>query len=551
MGIKEIFQQGWKELRRKSALLQAKRELKQKEKVYEEQLTALGQKAWESKLDIDSYENVKELLTSAQKQQDDLKAQLEDLEKRKKETEEKKKQENETFDSQIKEVEEKKKVVDDRLEDEKKVLKEAQKEMDNAKKRLAEITEEKNRLNKKADDAETPEEEKKQIPGKLEALDKEKAELDKTVDTRTEEINGLLEAIKPIQEESDQFQKQIDDIRAQQKQVIGELDKAISEIKKEMDGCKDKLKEVDEEQEKNFKLLGEKLAAAGVTDEAVAAEIAAVQATEKEMAGINTEIETLEQQGSAAAKSAFWQMIGIVAAGIVLLIIIIVLLSMLFKSCGKDKTADTQDDTTAAAVSESKAKSKTPFPLTSLPATKEKSAEEKDKKTDKTAPQTMEDFTGIIKKQSEKIHGKDIVVADKDTLTAALPNIRGWEMKPPAYSKQAFGQMEMSQLITTYTGPDSKEIEVTFVDTATASAALQPLKIMLSLNRTSEDENGYEKITTYKGMKVFERYDKRNKRAQFSFIVNNRYMVNLDSRGDNSVKRLKDFIMKFDLSKLQ
>ncbi|NIM10981.1 MAG: hypothetical protein GTO45_03255 [Candidatus Aminicenantes bacterium] len=531
MGIKEIFQQGWKELRRKSALLQAKRELKQKEKVYEEQLTALGQKAWESKLDIDAYENVKELLTSAQKQQDDLKAQLEDLENRKKQTEEKKKQENETFDSRLKEVEEKKKGVDDRLEDEKKVLKEAQKEMDNAKKRLAEITAEKNQLNKKAADADTPEEEKKQIPGKLEALDKERAELDETVNTRTEEINGLLEAIKPIQEESDKFQKQIDDIRAQQKQVIGELDKAISEIKKEMDGCKDKLKEVDEEQQKNFKLLGEKLAAAGVMDEAVAAEMAAVQATEKEMAGIHTEIETLEQQGSAAAKSAFWQMIGIVAAGIVLLIIIIVLLSMLFKSCDKGKTADTRDDTTTAAVSES--------------------AEEKEKKTDKTAPQTMEDITAMLKERSEKIHGKDIVVADKDTLTAALPNIHGWEMKPPSYSKQTFGQMETSQLTTTYTGPDAKEIEVTLVDTATVSAVLQPLKIIISLRRTEENENGYKKISTYKGMSVIEEYDKQNKRARFSFIVKNRYIVHLDSRGDNSVKLLKDFIMKFDLSKLQ
>lgn len=531
MGIKEIFQQGWKELRRKSALLQAKRELKQKEKVYEEQLTALGQKAWESKLDIDAYENVKELLTSARKQQDDLKAQLEDLEKRKKETEEKKKQENETFDSQLKEVGDKKKGIDDRLEDERKALKEAQKEMDSAKKRLTEITGEKDRLNKKAADADTPGEEKNQIPGKLEALDKEKAELDETVGTRAEEINGLLEAIKPIQEESDQFQKQIDDIRARQKQVIGELEKAISEIKKEMDGCKDKLKEVDEEQEKNFKLLGEKLAAAGVTDEAVASEMAAVQATEKEMAGIDTEIETLERQGSAAAKSAFWQMIGIVAGGVVLLIIIIVLLSMLFKSCDKNKTADTRDDTTAAAVSET--------------------AGEKDEKSGKTAPQTIEDVTAVLKERSEKIHGKDIMVADKDTLTAALPNVRGWEMKPPAYGKQAFGQMETSQLTTTYTGPDSKEIEVTLVDTATASAVLQPLKIMLSLNRTREDENGYEKITAYKGMKVIEKYDKQSKRARFSFIVNNRYIVHLDSRGDNSVKLLKDFITKFDLSKLQ
>ncbi len=531
MGIKEIFQRGWKELRRKSALLKAKMELKQKEKVYEEQLTALGQKAWESKVDIDAYDNIKELLTGAQQRQDDLKAQVEDLENRRKETEEKKKQEDEVFDSRLNEVEEKKKAVDDRLEDEKKVLKGVQKERDQANKRLTEIATEKNRLNKKAGDADTPEEEKNQIPGKLEALEKEKAELDEKVSSRTEEISGHLEVIKPIQEESDRFQKQTDDIRAEQKQVIGELSGVISEIKKEIDGCKDKLKDVDEEQEKNFKLLGEKLAAAGAADEAVGAEMGAVQATEKEMAGINTEIETLDRQGSASARSAFWQMIGIVAAAIVVLIIIIVGLSLLFKPGDKGKTVDTRDDSTIGAVSES--------------------VGDKPGKTDKTAPETMEDVTAMIKKQSEKIQGKDIAVADKDTLTAALPDIRGWEMKPPAYGKQAFGQIETAQLTTTYTGPDSEEIEVTLVDTATASVVLQPWKIIFSLNRTREDEDGYEKVTTYKGMKVFEKYDKQDKRARFSFIVNNRYIVHLDSRGEDSVKLLKDFIAKFDLSKLQ
>ena len=112
MGIKQIFQEGMREFKRQSALRKEKGNFSQKEKLLSEQLTEIGEKAWESKMNIDSYGNSKKLITRAQDQMDKLNSQLSELEEKKVDFENKKKEENDSFNSQHKEVEEKKKAVD-------------------------------------------------------------------------------------------------------------------------------------------------------------------------------------------------------------------------------------------------------------------------------------------------------------------------------------------------------------------------------------------------------------------------------------------------------
>ena len=88
MSIKDIFREGMQESKRRSALSKEKRGLKDKEKIYNEQLTALGKKAWESNTGIDSSADLKEKLASTQDQLNQLNTQLEDLQKQKLEKEE-------------------------------------------------------------------------------------------------------------------------------------------------------------------------------------------------------------------------------------------------------------------------------------------------------------------------------------------------------------------------------------------------------------------------------------------------------------------------------
>ncbi|MFC2146154.1 hypothetical protein ACFLRT_02205, partial [Acidobacteriota bacterium] len=63
MNIKEIFQQGIKESKRRSTLFKKKRLLRQKEKLYSQQLTSLGKKAWESQIDLTAYGNLKDIIS--------------------------------------------------------------------------------------------------------------------------------------------------------------------------------------------------------------------------------------------------------------------------------------------------------------------------------------------------------------------------------------------------------------------------------------------------------------------------------------------------------
>jgi uncharacterized coiled-coil DUF342 family protein len=540
MGIKNIFTEGMKELKRKSSLYKEKKELKQKEDQLAEQVTQLGQKAWESDADISRYGNMKELMTSVRQRQDELNQNTDRLQQTKKELEEKKDKENETFDGERKEVEDIKKDVDSRLNTEKKELKELQRTKDNARKRIGTIDLETDRLNKKAMDSATPEVEKKEIPKKLEDLAGEKADMTKKEIETANEIQSQSQKISPIQEEADHLQKKINDIRARQKEVIGELDKSLSENKKELDDTAEKLKEADNEQQQNFKMLGQKISEEGEADEAVAEELGVVRGTEKDIKGIEAEILRLEGQGNSSSKSAFMKMISIVASAILLLVIIIIAIVMLLKS--GDKTADTStandtrrgEQTGQAAVS---------------PDNNNNDAGNRHETPGDLAKQ-MDDATGLLKQRSKEIHGKDVKAADKSTLTSALPSIGGWKMQSPSFHTQAFGQVEVSNLSVKYDGPNDQTIEISIIDTATASAVLQPWKILFRLNRTVDDDRNYEKISTYKGMPMFERFDKQLKRARIGFLLKERYMIEMKTTGPDSLERLKELMKEFDTSKL-
>ena len=560
MSIKKIFQEGMREFKRQSALRKEKRDLSQKENFLSEQLTEVGKKAWESKMDIDSYGNSKKLISRAQDQMDKLNSQLSESEEQKTNLENKKNEENESFNSQRKEVEDRKKEVDSRLNEEKKELKDTQREITNAENRINQIGKEEEQLNTKSAAPETTDEEKSEIKKKREAFKTEKQNLEKKRDEASGTVKTFEEKIRPLEGESAKYQKKIDDIRAKQKKVIGQLDESLSKVNKEISDNKNKLTEITREQDENFKQLGEKLAAARVSDETVAEELNAVNATEKEMEDIQLSVQSLEHQGTASSRSAMWKMIGLIAAGVAVVVGIIIVLILLL---GADKKE--QDDSLAEVLSRAQ---KTTTPETAAKAYKQlqekiiekkmredaEKSEDKDEKTPtppEEAVKKMDEVTAEIKKRSEQIQGKEIVVTDKETFVSVLPDISGWKMEDTSYNRSKFGQLETSHLHTNYIGPNGQRIRVHITDTATASAALRTYKMVLSMNISRENDKGYEKISTYKDTQVIERYTKDPPETEFVFIVKDRYLVELECEGENSLELLKNFITTFDLSKLQ
>jgi chromosome segregation ATPase len=526
MGIKEIFRRGMWEFKRQSSLRKEKKNLSQKEKLLSEQLTLLGKKAWESKLDIAPFGNSKELITNAQKQIDELNRQLSDLEKQKQDLENKKTGENDTFNARRKEVEDKKREVDTRLNNEKKQLKEAQREADNVENRLKQVNKEEEQLNTRAAAPETSDEQKSEIRQKLDAFKKEKEDLEEKRGTASEAIKTAEEKIKPLEEESAKFQKEIDQIRDEQREVIGQLDDSLGQANKEISDAKNQLAGVIKEQDGHFQQLGDKMADKQVSDEAVSSELSAVNDTREEMETIQLEIQSLKHQGTAESRGALWKMLGLIAAGVVVIAAIIVLLILLLSPGEKEPES----------------------PLASVVSRGEKITKDEGPED---AVKKFQAATAEIKKQSEQLQGKEIVAADKATFLSVLPDISGWKMEGTSYNKGAVGQLEYSALETTYVNPGGKKIRVNLSDTAGASIMLATYKMIFRTNMVKEHENGYEKISTYNGMPVIEKYTKNPPKASFVFIVKDRYLVNLRCREEDGIDLLKDFITHFDLSKLQ
>lgn len=529
MSIKQIFQEGMQEAKRKSALGKEKKNLSQKEKVLADQLTALGKKAWDANLDLGGYGNAKELIANTQGQIDSVNTHLADLEKQKLDLENKKKAENETFNSQRKEVEDKKKEVDARLNTEKKQLKDAQREADNAANRLKQIAREEEQLNARAAAPTTTPEQKTEIQGKLDAFVKEKEDQNKKQASATETAKAAEQRVKPLEDESATHQKEIDRIKDEQKKTIGQLDDSLAKIGKEISADKTKQAELSKEQNKNFQQLGEKLAAAQVADGAVASELTAVNTTKKEMENVQVGIQSLEHQATDASKSAFSKMVGLIILFVVVIIAIIVALVMLLSP---KKPQSPWDVLKSHGDSSGQVSVNTPT-------------------NPEDAMKKFQEATGLIKKQSEQLQGKEITAADKSTLASALPTVSGWEMGQPTYNKAKFGEMEYSALEATYSTPTGENIHVTISDTASASAMLGILKMAFLTNLSREDENGYEKISTYNDMRVIEKYSKNPPSASFGCIVKDRYIVDLKCNETGGIDLLKGFIAGFDFSKLQ
>jgi hypothetical protein len=163
----------------------------------------------------------------------------------------------------------------------------------------------------------------------------------------------------------------------------------------------------------------------------------------------------------------------------------------------------------------------------------------------------LQKFGEEMKKQSEAIQGGRIVIAEKDTLISALPRLDGWQMAEPRYSKSAFGGIETSHLDATFTGGGDKTVQVKISDIGTASAMLAPIKMVLQMNFSNENEDGYQKISDFNGIPVIEKFTKANQRAEVTLLIKDRIIVELKSEGEGSAGLLKECLGKMDLSQLK
>lgn len=330
MGIKEIFQEGTKERRRRKSLGARGQEFKAKEKILAEKLTALGQKAWEAQAGLSPFTDLRSELEGAQKALDELQAQAEALEKQKQAAEEKKKEETARLTAALKDAEQKKRELEGRLGEQKNTLQAGQKDAQGARDRLAAVSRERGQLQGKAASAEAGEAEKAEIAKGIELLDKEETALQAKIGSCEEAGKPVAALVASLQDGVSQAKQQLDALRQELKQATAELDKKIAAVKSDLAKNGEKAREVEKRRRQGYAALGGKLAEAKSDEPALDGEMTAASAARSEMDGVQAMIGGLERQKDDAQVSAYKKMLALIIGGLALLAALAVIIFLLF-----------------------------------------------------------------------------------------------------------------------------------------------------------------------------------------------------------------------------
>jgi hypothetical protein len=136
-------------------------------------------------------------------------------------------------------------------------------------------------------------------------------------------------------------------------------------------------------------------------------------------------------------------------------------------------------------------------------------------------------------------------------LRSVLPAVGGWQLQNPVYSQGKFQQLETASLQAAYSTDDGRSVQVQITDAGAASALLAPLKLVFSLNIRVDDKDVTQRVSTYNGIPVAERFNKHDQEATFGIIYKDRYLIELKTGAEKGLELLREFAAKLDLSKLQ
>jgi hypothetical protein len=312
MSIRKILKDGLTEMRRKSRLYGLKRSFTKKENEHSEKLIVLGNKAWETRLDMGPIGNLDEVLTQTEEEGKNITAQLQDLNTRETELQEKLKAEKSRFDVEFKDLESKKTPIDLELKQEKDKQKNSQKDSDSIQKRLQHIPKDEEKIKEKMSDSQDDSQLQAEYKKKILSLQEEKELLTQNFQNLSKIIQTSDETIVPLEEQSQLLQEKIKKTKAHHKEEINNLNKALSEVKRKISNLKAKNKEVSQKQDQHFLALGKKLIESKIKNEILSSQLEEVKNIEQEINFIQQDIQSLENRNRYASRWAIWKFVGLV-----------------------------------------------------------------------------------------------------------------------------------------------------------------------------------------------------------------------------------------------
>ncbi|WP_337041577.1 transposase [Emticicia sp. 17c] len=157
-----------------------------------------------------------------------------------------------------------------------------------------------------------------------------------------------------------------------------------------------------------------------------------------------------------------------------------------------------------------------------------------------------------LQEMAEKV-GKSSDEAPKEAVDAKLlkellpADADGMPRKEASSEKAGAMGFQVSTAQGTYREGDSS-IEVVIADVA-GTGAIMGMAAWAMVDIDKETDNSYEKTTTYKDNKAFEKYDKNNKDGEIAVILANRFVVTV--KGNNvEMDKVKSTLDAIDLGKL-
>ncbi len=94
-----------------------------------------------------------------------------------------------------------------------------------------------------------------------------------------------------------------------------------------------------------------------------------------------------------------------------------------------------------------------------------------------------------------------------------------------------FAGFKISNANAEYSDGDKKRIDVSITDAAGIPSAMAGLASWTNIELDRDSDDGFERTTTYKGFKAFEKYDNKNKEGSIALIVADRFVVNVEGDG--------------------
>lgn len=163
----------------------------------------------------------------------------------------------------------------------------------------------------------------------------------------------------------------------------------------------------------------------------------------------------------------------------------------------------------------------------------------------------LKDALGQIKKSiSKDKDGKEVELINFRELKELMPDeIAGIERTSNSgETSGAFG-FKISKAEAKYKDGDQR-VNIEIIDGAGIGFAMLGMAAWTTAEIDKETDDGYERTTTFEGYKAFEKWDSKREKAELAFLIDDRFIVSVNSR-KVSIEKLKKDIGRMKFRKLK